>query len=31
MPEPLEERVARLDAEVTRLKNKAENGTSSKP
>lgn len=31
MPEQLEERVAYLEAEVARLKNKVENGVSSKP
>ncbi|MBW4487211.1 MAG: hypothetical protein KME12_05420 [Trichocoleus desertorum ATA4-8-CV12] len=31
MPEQLEERVAYLEAEVSRLKSKVENGISSKP
>lgn len=31
MPEQLEERVAHLEAEVERLKNKVENGASSQP
>jgi hypothetical protein len=31
MPEQLEERVAHLEAEVARLKNKVENDSSSKP
>ena len=31
MPEQLEERVAYLEAEVARLKNKVENGEPSKP
>jgi hypothetical protein len=31
MPEQLEERVASLEAEVARLKNKVENSASSKP
>ncbi len=31
MPKQLEERVADLEAEVTRLKNKIENNSSSKP
>jgi hypothetical protein len=31
MPEQLEERVAHLEAEVAQLKNKIENGESSKP
>jgi hypothetical protein len=31
MPEQLEERVAHLEAEVTRLKNKVENDLSSSP
>lgn len=31
MPEQLEERVAYLEAEVERLKNKVENGVSPKP
>ncbi|MCG8368702.1 MAG: hypothetical protein MJA27_35885 [Pseudanabaenales cyanobacterium] len=31
MPEQLEERVAYLEAEVARLKNKVENGASSRP
>lgn len=31
MPEQLEERVAYLEAEVARLKNKVENGKASKP
>ena len=31
MPEQLEERVAYLEAEVARLKNKVENGISSRP
>ena len=31
MPEQLEERVAYLEAEVARLKNKVENGLSSRP
>jgi hypothetical protein len=31
MPKQLEERIADLEAEVTRLKNKIENNSSSKP
>lgn len=31
MPEQLEERVAHLEAEVARLKNKVENNSSSRP
>ncbi|MGJ3245049.1 MAG: hypothetical protein ACFE0I_03120 [Elainellaceae cyanobacterium] len=31
MPEQLEERVAYLEAEVARLKNKVENGVSARP
>jgi hypothetical protein len=31
MPEQLEERVAHLEAEVARLKNKVENDSSSRP
>lgn len=31
MPEQLEDRVAYLEAEVARLKNKVENGVSSQP